>query len=166
MGDLLFIIYGYSYVTIHHYVMITLYYGIALTISLFKRIFSKLILSLHKTVALSCTEWFGLTPFAIHHQTHCERKRSKLQVCLLWYYSRLEVHCIFLYKMTGKINSNIFSQCNRNVRNEDSICHTSCNVWHHFKCSRFEKLKFQDHIKNENFHCVQCINRHMKIKKP
>ena len=84
MGDLLFIIYGYSYVTIHHYVMITLYYGIALTISLFKRIFSKLILSLHKTVALSCTEWFGLTPFAIHHQTHCERKRSKLQVCLYY----------------------------------------------------------------------------------
>ena len=83
MGDLLLIIYGYSYATIHHYIMIRLYYAIALTVGLFKIIVFQL-LSLHKTVVVICNECFGLAPFRIHYQTYCKIKRSKLQVCLSW----------------------------------------------------------------------------------
>ena len=47
--------------------------------------------------------------------------------------------------MPRKINSNICSQCNQSVGNENSICCTTCNICHHLECSRLGNKEFLGH---------------------
>ena len=51
-------------------------------------------------------------------------------------------------------------ECQKVVKNENSICCTTCKVWYHLKCSGLTLNKFNDHVKHTNWQweCKNCIN--------
>ena len=60
--------------------------------------------------------------------------------------------------MSKKIDPLKCRKCKTKVGNIDSICCSTCSVWHHLKCSGLNKEEFSKHTKNNNLQwvCPKC----------